>query len=143
MFGTGLVVDVIDGVDDIDNILHGDGLVGAKHDTGISDARFDARSDEGLETFDIGGGVANLELMVFINVDGHVLLGHGLAATLGKEQLDGIGADERGGHHEEYQEEKHQVRHGGVVVLDGQFVSCFYHGFLDFLVVLVLLVFPD
>ena len=141
MFGTSLVVDGIDCINDIDDILHGNCLVGAEHDTGVGDAGLDARSNKGLQAFDIGGCVANLELMVFINVDGHVLFGHGLTATLGKKQFDSIGADERGGHHEEYQEEKHQVRHGGVVVLDGQFVSCFYHGFLDFLVVLVLLVF--
>ena len=136
MLGTGLVVDGIDGIDDVDNILHRDSLVGAQHDTGIGDARLNTRSDKRLQTFYIGGCVANLELMVFIDVDGHVLLGHGFAATFGKKQLDGVRADKRGGHHEEYQEEKHQVRHGGVVVLNGQFISCFNHNLL-FLVVLV------
>ena len=140
MLGTSLVVDGIDGIDNVDDVLDGDGLVGTQDDTGVGDAGLDAGGDERLETLDIGGCVADLELMVFINVDGHVLLGHSLAAAFGQEQLDGVGADERGGHHEKDQKEEHQVRHGGVVVLDGQFISCFYHN-LDFLEVLVMLVF--
>ena len=132
VLGTGLVVDGIDGIDDIDDILDGDGLVRAQDDTGIGNAWLDTGGDKGLEPFGIGGGIAYLKVVVFINIDGHILLRHGLAATFGKEELDSVGTDEGGGHHEENQEEKHQVRHGGVVVLDGQFIACLYHGWVCF-----------
>ena len=73
-----------------------------------------------------------MEIVVLVDIDRYVLLGHGLAAAFGEQQLDGVGAYERGGHHEENKQQEHQVLHGGVVGLDGKFISCFYH----FLIVL-------
>lgn len=128
VFGSGLLVDGVDGVDDVDNILDGDRFVRTEDDAGIVHPRFNARGDEGLETVDVGGGVAHLEVVILVDVYGDILLGHGLAAALGEKELDGVGADKRGCHHEEDQQQEHQVGHGGAVVLDGEFVSCLYHG---------------
>ena len=140
MLGAALLVDGIDGIDDVDYILYGNTLVGAEDDAGVAHPLLNAGGDEWLEPIDVGGGVVHLEVVVLVDVDCDVLLGHGLAAALGKEEFDSIGADERGGHHEEDQQQEHQVGHGRVVVLDGEFVSCLYHG-LGVLVVLVILVF--
>ena len=127
VFAAGLVVDGVDGINYIDNVLHRNGLIGTEHHTGIVDTGADARLDERLEAAGIGGSVANLEVEVFVDINGDILLGHSFAAALGKEELDGIGADEGGSHHEEYQEKEHQVGHGGVVVLDGEFIASFDH----------------
>ena len=85
MFGASLFVDGIDGVDDIDDILDGNGLVRTEHDTGVVDAWFYTRGNQRLKPFDIGGSVANLLLVVLVSVNRHILLGHGLAATLGEQ----------------------------------------------------------
>ena len=82
MLGTGLVVDGIDGIYDVDDILHGDSLVGTQHYTGVVDSCLNTGGDKGLKTFDIGGCIVDLELVVFININRHILLGHGLATTL-------------------------------------------------------------
>ena len=127
MLGARLVIDGVDGIDDVDDILHGDGLVGAEHDASVGDSRFNALGDKGLEAFYVRRRLAHLEVVVLVDIDGHILFCHGLAPALGQQELHGIGADERGGNHEEDEEEEDKVGHGGGGGLDFYLVLCFYH----------------
>ena len=130
MFGTRLLVNGVDSIYDIDNILNGDRLVGTQYHTGVADAWLDTRSNEGLEAIDISRCVVDLEIMILVDIDRYILFGHSLAAAFGQKQFDGVGADERRSHHEEHQQQEHEVGHGGAVLLNRQFVSRLYHGLL-------------
>ena len=128
MFGSTGGVDAVDGVDDLNDVLHGDSLVGAEDNAGILFVCGDAGAQIG---FELGRNyryvVFDIEVVVFVNVYRHTLLSHCFAVAFGEQQFNGIGADERGGNHEENEEEEDEVGHGGGGGLDFYLVLCFYH----------------
>ena len=74
------VVDLVDGVNHIDNILHRYGLVGAQHHRSlrvVADAVIDESGELGL----VGRGLSNEVLELVVDVDGDGLSGHGLATA--------------------------------------------------------------
>ncbi len=80
MIVTCSVVDFVDGVNHIHNILHGYGLVGAKHYCGLAVVS-NIGIDEVGELGFIGGIVVNEILVLVVDVNRDGLLGHGLATA--------------------------------------------------------------
>ena len=119
------VIDFVDGINDVDDVLHGDGLVGTEHHRGLAVVAYLAVDEVGELGF-VGSGLVDkiLELLVHINGDG--LLGHGLAVARRQHELDGVRGDQGRGQHEENQQEKHQVRHGRGVERRFDLVFRFY-----------------
>ena len=76
----GGVVDFVDGINHIDNILYGHGLVGTQYHCSLT-----VVSDFGVDEVDELGLVSwvfvNKILELFVDVDGDGLLGHGLTAA--------------------------------------------------------------
>ena len=128
MFSVGGGVDAVDGVDDLYDILHGNSLVGTKDDTGASVTSGNAGAEIGLE---LGGHyryvVLDIEVVVFVDVDGHTLLGHSFAVAFGEQEFHRVGTDERGGNHEEDEQQEHKVAHGGGGRFDFYLVLSFDH----------------
>ena len=119
----GVVVDIVYGVNDIDDILYGHRLVGTEHDGGIAlSGNLGADTTGQLVVSD--GRVVHIVLEEVVDIDRNRLLGHGLAAAGGQQQLDGIGCHQGGGQHEKDQQQEDQVRHGRGVEADSEFVSC-------------------
>jgi len=132
VFGAVVFVDLVDGIDDIDDVLHINGLVGTDKDAGFGVARSESvefidedslhfvdkfRADRGREWSFVDLELATSQ-RAFVDfaaevgdVDRHALFGHGLVVAFGQEELHGVRADERGGEHEEDEEQKDEVGH--------------------------------
>jgi len=102
------VVDLVDGIDNIDDVLHWYALVGSQHHSGLTVVT-DFGVDEVGELSFVGRGFINEILVLVVHVDGEGLLGHGLAAARWQHELDGVWGNQSRGQHEENQQQKHQV----------------------------------
>ena len=63
MFGARGGIDLVDGIDDIDDILYRHGLIGPKDDTGVLDASLDAGRYGGLQLVDPDSRLADVEVV--------------------------------------------------------------------------------
>lgn len=74
------VVDFVDGINDVDDILNGDGLVGTEHHGGLAVVA-NLGVDHVHELVLLGGFVVNEILVLVVDVNRDALLGHGLAVA--------------------------------------------------------------
>lgn len=78
-------VDVVYGVYHLDDVLDRNCLVGPEHYACVVDVGADAGAQEGFQFADSDGYiVVDEEVVVFVDINGDVFAGHGLAVAFGQ-----------------------------------------------------------
>ena len=128
MLGTVTVVDAVNRVNNLNDILNGDILVGTKGDTCGIVVAADAGTDVGLQLRHSDWNVIiDKEIVVLVNINGHCLTCHSLAVAFRQQKFNGIGADKRRGNHEKDKQQEHQVAHTRRVGLYLDSILTAYH----------------